>query len=78
MKTATDYLIDPDALLPEGDSGSDYTLVGDSCWVTVGPFSVYIRHAEGGVSVEIYPHGDEMGNCLDVASVSAPMELTHA
>ncbi len=77
MESAFDYMADPDALEPTGSSGCDYVLVKESCWVTVGPYSVYIRHAEGGVSVEIYKDGDEMGDCLDVATVPAPRKRKH-
>lgn len=33
---------------------SDYRLVGNSCWIAVGGFVVYVRKDSGGVSAEIY------------------------
>jgi hypothetical protein len=40
---------------------TDYVLKDDhgSCWVTVGNISVYIRRNDEGVSVDLYPLGDE-------------------
>ena len=37
--------------LPEGE---------DSCWVTVGPWSVYIKKTDEGIAVDLYPQGGEM------------------
>jgi hypothetical protein len=46
------------------DQAKDYELVGNSCWITVGRFSVYIRKLDEGVSAEIYPLNDEMSDSL--------------
>ena len=41
-------------------SGKDVTLnKGESCWVTVGNISVYLRSGDDGVSVTLYPLGKE-------------------
>ena len=41
--------------LPEGE---------DSCWVTVGPWSVYIKKTDEGIEVELYTRGREMEDAL--------------
>lgn len=41
----------------------DYTLHGPSCWITVGNVSVYIRHDDKYVIVELSPKGLEGGEC---------------
>lgn len=46
------------ALIPEGEN--DYKLVGASCWISVGPLSVYVQRGDEGVVVDIYPRNDEM------------------
>lgn len=38
--------------LPQGE---------ESCWVTVGPWSVYIRKTDEGIVVELYAVGKETG-----------------
>lgn len=52
------------ALLKEGHS--DYLLkpVENSVWITVDYASVYVRRVPGGVAVDIYPLGDEMGDAI--------------
>ena len=41
------------------NDGRDYTLDGNSVWITVDTVSVYIRRQEEGVSVCLYPTGRE-------------------
>lgn len=38
---------------------NDYTLVDDTCWITVKTVSVYIRKCDDGVSVDLYELGQE-------------------
>tara|TARA_B100000131_G_C17574164_1_gene392266 strand:- start:188 stop:379 length:192 start_codon:yes stop_codon:yes gene_type:complete len=38
----------------------DYELVSDSAWITVGNISVYIKKTDEGVSVDLFPLGEEM------------------
>ena len=53
----------------EGDT--EYELKDDynSCWVTVGNISVYVRRTTDGVSVELLPHYKED---------KPPIAFTHA
>jgi hypothetical protein len=54
-----------ESILPSPDSeGGDYALVGRSALVTVGNISVYIARTDEGVSVDLYPHGQEMADSL--------------
>lgn len=55
------------ALKQECDS--DYVLESDSCWITVGKLSVYIKKTDDGVVVDIYPRGAE--DCEAIASTYA-------
>jgi hypothetical protein len=50
----------------EFEDCTDYTLKEGhgSCWVTVGNISVYIRRNDEGVSVDLYPRGDEDSESL--------------
>lgn len=52
----------PDAFSQGSDT--DYTLVGSSAWLTVGPFSVHVVRTDEGVVVDIYRKGGEMDFCL--------------
>lgn len=36
------------------EGANDFRLVGNSCWIAVGEFVVYIRKDRGGVVAEIY------------------------
>lgn len=48
------------------EGGSDYVLNADanSVWIEIGSLSVYIKRDDEGVSVDIYPTGDEMNNAI--------------
>lgn len=48
------------ALRQEGET--DYRLEDDqqSCWISVGNISVYVRRTDEGVAVDLYPLGQEM------------------
>ena len=51
---------------------NDYTLNADSCWVTAGDVTLWIRRQSSGlVIVEAYESGHEMDNCLEVMTVEA-------
>lgn len=39
--------------------GTDYIMVGDTCWITVKNLSVYIIKTDEGVAIDIYPHMKE-------------------
>lgn len=57
-------------LIPDVESeGSDYVLVGNSCWITVESISVYVRRTPDGVRVDLYPHfkEDDDHKLLDTA-----------
>lgn len=43
---------------------AELILAKGSCWITVNNLSVYIVKADEGVSVDIYPLGDETGETL--------------
>ncbi|MCL4296235.1 MAG: hypothetical protein KJ077_10925 [Anaerolineae bacterium] len=78
--TPTDPTMDEPALVPdeENEPASDYTLVGDSCWVGTDNFSIYIRKAftaktqeEDGIIVEVFRRKDgetQADGPLDTAS----------
>lgn len=71
-------LEDDRALTPSEECGSDYTLKEGqkSCWITVGNISIYIRrHADEGVDVDLYPHGDEFGDVIDSAYASFSKDM---
>ena len=53
----------------ERESDTDYKLVGDSAWITVGNLSVFIRKVSTGVMLDVYPLGDE--NSESIASTHA-------
>ena len=38
---------------------AEYKLEGDHAWITVGNVSVYIKRADEGVSVDLYPTDGE-------------------
>ena len=44
----------------EANSECDYTLTGDSVWITVGNISVNVRRTDEGVVVDLYPLHQEM------------------
>lgn len=46
------------------DQGTDYVLVGQSCWIEVENLSIWIRKSDEGVSIDVYPNGDEMNNSI--------------
>ena len=46
-------------LIPE-ESGNDYTLPKEQwVWITVGSLTVYVKHQDEGVSVEVHATGKE-------------------
>lgn len=53
-------------LLLKEDAESDYILSSDaaSVWITVGNLSVYVVRTDEGVSVDIYPEGQEADDAL--------------
>ena len=57
--------------LKQTEEDTDYELNDDynSCWVTVGNISVYVRRTTDGVSVELLPHYKED---------KPPIAFTHA
>ncbi len=65
------------ALKRDPDTGveNDYTLRDEhpSVWITVDTISVYIRRTDEGVTVKLYPKGNEDDDpALDVAQAVAP------
>jgi len=44
---------------PTGDDDCDFTLQGDSAWVTVGTVSIHIHRDKEGVGVNLYRNGEE-------------------
>jgi hypothetical protein len=58
---------EPAALVRDPNKDGDFTLVGQSAWITAGEISVHIRRDEQGVSVSLYPAGsedqDELARC---------------
>lgn len=72
-------------LFQDGEEGSDwedYTLAEDaySCWITVGTISVYVRHTEEGVSVDLYEryreNYDSLASCEADFPVGIPPTFT--
>lgn len=55
-----------DPLALKAESSYDYILQKDepSVWITVDNVSVYVRRNDEGVSVDLYPKGDEMSDSL--------------
>lgn len=52
---------------------ADYTLNADSCWITAGDVTLWIRRdASGLVIVEAYESGKEMERPLGAMMVEAP------
>lgn len=47
----------PEHLLPEGDIGSIYKLVGDRCWIEVEQFDIAINGEHDELIVEILAKG---------------------
>lgn len=54
---------------PEDEECSDFTLMGGSCWITVGAFSVYVIDDGDGVRVEIMTKGREGYETLEAVGV---------
>lgn len=46
-------------LINDGDTGADWTLTGDDCWITVGSIAVWINNRGDGVTVHLLPNGNE-------------------
>ena len=55
------------ALRKDGDT--DYSLIENSCWITVGNVSVYVKKDEEGVTVETYGAGCESTQPLTISHV---------
>ena len=51
-------------MLAFNETSEDPVLEEGSCWITVGNISVYIKKGDDGVSVDLYPLGDEMASSL--------------
>ena len=51
-------------MLTPSETSEDFELKEGSAWVTVGNISVYIQKAAEGVSVDLFPLGDEMSESL--------------
>jgi len=51
-------------MLAFNEISEDPELKEGSCWITVGNISVYIKKGDDGVSVDLYPLGDEMASSL--------------
>ena len=51
-------------MLTPSETSEDYKLEEGSAWITVGNISVYIRKSDEGVSVDLFPLGDEMTESL--------------
>lgn len=41
-----------------------YVLKEESCWITVGNLSVYIKREKEGVRIDVYPLNDEMSKAI--------------
>ena len=46
------------------NNAEDYTLVGESAWITVHNISVHIARKDDGVSVSLYPFNHEDGDSI--------------
>jgi len=49
----------------------NYTLQGNSAWITVDDLFIWIRKTDKYAVVEIFPHDEEMGDTI--AEVHAPL-----
>lgn len=57
------------------DQENDYKLPkGESCWITVGKFSVYITNHAGvsGQGIQVYRKGKEMENPVETIQLEQP------
>jgi hypothetical protein len=60
---------------PAGDpDGTDYELVGTSCWIQVGNLQVYVSKKDEGVSVSIYGVAIDAGALAETWSTFAEGE----
>lgn len=41
-----------------------YVLEEESCWITVGKLSVFLKREKEGVLIDVYPLNDEMGKAI--------------